>query len=196
MDEPSDLPLEDSSGVRFDLSGEDSKLRSHARRFGIGAFITFAFFLAFGIELGRLGNFLLPVILFGAIGTTPIWIWLPLALRRPLADLTVGPLGLVAHTTRGTELSYSWRDSRFRMLLSHPLADEGAPFRTPSTDWQIQLSPRHGSGLVPDACYEALVSTARSVGLLVEDRKYLHPAGKGSGYWVVETTVRPQTAAV
>ena len=196
MDGSSDSPLEDSSGVRFDLSGEDSKLRTHARRFGVGAFVAFAILLAFGIELGRLGNFVLPVILFGGLGTIPIWMWLPLALRRPLADLTVGSLGLVAHNTRGTELRYSWRDSRFRMLLSHPLADEGAPFRTPTTDWQIQLSPRHGSGLVPDACYEVLVSAARSAGLLVEDRKYFHPAGRGSGYWVVETTARPQTAAL
>lgn len=194
MEGQSGAPLVGSSGVRFDLSGEDSKLRERTRSVGLFAFVVFAVLLALGIELGRLGNFVLPVILFGAIGSIPIWTWIPVALRRPLADLTIGPLGLVGHNTRGSELRYSWTDPRFRMLLSHPLADEAAPFRTPTTDWRIQLAPQTSSGLVPDACYEYLVNTARSAGLSVEDRKYYHAEARRGGFWMVETAARSTAA--
>ena len=193
MEGPSGSPLVESSEIRFDLRGEDSKLKERSRSFGLVAFGSFAVLFGFGLYLGWLGDFALPVILFGVIGSLPVWMWIGLALQRPLADLTVGPLGLVAHNTRGTEFRYSWNDPRFRMLLRHPLADEAAQFRTPAMDWRIQLWSRPSSGLVPEECYEHLVNTARSVGLSVEDRKYLR-AGKSGGYWMVETAVRPGAA--
>lgn len=189
-------PLVSGRAVRFDLSGEDKKLAERNRSFGKMALVFFAVFFVLGTLFvlfipGRLGVWNYAIWL--PLGSILLWMWLGFALQRPFTDLTISPEGLVAHNTKGQEFRYTWRDPNLRILLSHSLADETSPFRTPTTDWRIVARPPNSSGQIPENCYEYLVESAKAASLSAVDRKYF-VSTKGGGYWMVETAIRPASA--
>jgi hypothetical protein len=160
-----------------------------------GVFMTIGLLDGFG-ESGfppRNGSWEVAVVIFGLLGSMLLWMWLAFLLQRPLADIMVSGTGLVVHNIKAKESRYLWANPELRLILSHSLADETAPFHTPDTEWRIQLRPPASSGMVPEACYQFLTETARSVGFSTVDRKYF-VSTKGGGFWMVETAVRPINA--